>query len=203
MEKTESDFIAELGSSSAVPGGGSASAFAGAMAAALAGMVAGLTLGKKAYAGLSEEMERIIIEAREIADRLSVLVDEDSSSYLAVMRALKLPKETVEEKTERSEAILKAAEGAALVPLETMRLSLEALKLLETVALRGNANCATDAGVGALMAAAAAEGAYLNVMINLESLKDEAKVEKLGGEADELLRNCREKAEAIRKKLFG
>ena len=200
---TLKEFLRELSGDSAAPGGGSAAALSGAMAAALARMVAGLTVGKKAYEDASEIMAEVGQKAAHLVDILTSLVDRDAEAYLAVMEAFKLPRGDEGGKARRSQAIQAAMETAARVPLDTMRAVHEVARLLELAADKGNRNAVTDVAVGALLAAAGAEGAYRNVEINLKSLEDAEVAAEIRREADDSLEGCREAAEGIRRKLFG
>lgn len=198
-----SEFIDTLASDKPAPGGGSAAALAGCIAASLASMVAGLTIGKKQYMDVEEEMKQVQKKAQSLKDALLLLVDKDSQSYLDVMQAFRLPKESDEEKQTRLKAIQAATLEAAEVPLLTMKKTFEVVELLQICAEKGNRFACTDAGVGALMLVTASEGAYRNVMINLDSLKNQDDVNRLSTEAKNLLAQTKEEAEKIRQTLFG
>lgn len=177
------DFAAELASDKPAPGGGSASALAGALAAALASMVA----------QLSEGQSEVTDQAGELVTNLLNLVNRDTEAFNQVMEAFKLPKQTEEEKKLRRERIQAATRLAAEVPLQIMKSALQALELAREMALHGNKNCLSDAGVAGLLAAAACQGAAYNVLINLPSLKDaefvaEARwqVQEILGQADQV-----------------
>lgn len=167
-------FSEVLASKAPTPGGGCASALAGALAAALAAMVARTTAGSKKFADRAEQMGRIAAEADRLRLELLALVDEDARAFDQVMAAFRMPKETPEQQTARSEAIQQAYKGAALPPMQVCAQSLRVLELAVQVAEEGNPSAASDAGVGALLAAAALEGGALNVQINLGSIQDEA-----------------------------
>jgi glutamate formiminotransferase/formiminotetrahydrofolate cyclodeaminase len=173
------DFRASLASDAPTPGGGTASAAAGAMGASLLSMVLGLTLSKEKFAAVADELRPIADEADRAGARLETLMNEDAASFDAMVAARKLPKETEEEKAARSEAMQAAALHAAEVPMETARCSATLLSRVPLVAEKGNPNAASDAGVAALLLAAAAEGALLNVGINLGSIKDPAAVQAM------------------------
>ena len=170
----DNNFLDLLASSSPTPGGGSASALAGALAAGLTSMVCNLTIGKKKYEEVSEELTRVLQSSEELRQRLTKLVEEDSEAFNRVMAAFRLPKETPQEKETRSRQIEEATKGAAKVPLEVMEEALRVLELSQVVAEKGNPNSISDAGVAALLAWSAVEGADLNVEINLSSLKDKS-----------------------------
>jgi glutamate formiminotransferase / formiminotetrahydrofolate cyclodeaminase len=185
-------FVDEVSSESPAPGGGSVAALAGSLAAALAAMVANLTVGKKGYENAWDSMSDLAVQAQDVKARLVRAVDEDTQAFNAVMAAMKLPKGTAEEKAARDAAIQEGNKQAALVPLETARACLQALKLAGQ-AVSGNRNSASDAGVAALMAVAGLHGAALNVLINLGAIHDagfvatmKKEVASLRAEADRL-----------------
>ncbi len=165
-----SQFLDALADGSPTPGGGSAAAYAGAMGAALVAMVARLTLGKKKYADVNEQMLAILDEADVLQMRLTAAVEEDAAAFDKVMAAFRLPKGSEEEKAIRAAAINKATIHAAEVPLETARKSVRVIELAAQVAQLGNLNAITDAGTGAAMAQAALTSAGYNVRINILDL---------------------------------
>lgn len=167
--------FAELTASDApAPGGGSVAAAAGSLAAALAEMVANLTIGKEKYAGAEEEMKELAEKGRVIREKLIADIQRDSSSFNLYMAALKMPKDTEEEKAARREAMQNGLKEAAKVPLSVAETAAEIFPLSEAAAARGNANAVTDGLVSAMMARTAVLSALLNVKINLSSIKDEA-----------------------------
>jgi glutamate formiminotransferase/formiminotetrahydrofolate cyclodeaminase len=171
------DLIDALADGSPTPGGGSAAAYAGAMGAALVAMVARLTLGKKKYAEISEQMLAVLDEAEYLKKKLTNAVQEDSTAFDKVMSAFRLPKGSEEEKATRAAAIGKATLHAAEVPLETARFSLRVMELALQAAQIGNPNAITDAGTGAALALAALTGAGYNIRINALDLNtDEAEL---------------------------
>ena len=170
-EQTIAAFAEDLASANPSPGGGSAAAVSGVLAASLVRMVAGLTVGRKKYASVQNEMERIAEEATSLSRLLSELADRDARAYDGVMEAYKLPKSTEEVIKLRQEAITEALHHAAEVPLQTARAASQVLALAVLAAEKGNANAATDAGVGALLAYAAFQAASYNVMVNIGSLE--------------------------------
>jgi formiminotetrahydrofolate cyclodeaminase len=175
--KSLNHFLDELASSSPAPGGGSVAALSGALGVALISMVCRLTIGKKKYADVQQEMESVLRKAEELRSSFSKLADKDAEAFESVMKAFALPKETEEEKKMRAAAIEEATEKATLVPLEVAELCREALPLAKIVAEKGNTNSISDAGVSALMLHAACAAAALNVRINLSNLQDKSFVE--------------------------
>ncbi len=172
-EPVQDSFYDQVASSSPAPGGGSVSASAGALAAALTAMVCRLTVTKKQYAEVKEELCDIRDRADALRTELEKLIDDDKRAFNAVMDAFKLPKNTPEEIARRGEAVEKATRHAAEVPLTVMQKALEVLQLANKVAVKGNQNSVSDAGVAGLMGLTAIEGAGYNVRINLTSLKDQ------------------------------
>ena len=166
------EFCADLASPAPTPGGGTASAAAAAMGAALVSMVCALTLSKEKYRDSHEALAPVASEAAEAEARFRELADRDAAAFDAIVAARKLPKETEEEKSRRAEAIEAAGKLAAEVPMETARRAVNLLSRTALLAEKGNPNAASDAGVAALLLAAAAEGALLNVGINLGGISD-------------------------------
>ena len=168
------EFIDKVTGNDPVPGGGSVSALNGSLAASLAAMVANLTVGRKKYAEVNDEMEQISARMTEQSAKLLADVDRDAEAYDRVFAAFKLPKETDEEKAVRKEAIQRETKYAAEVPM------------IDAAARRGNSNAVTDATVAMMCARTAVIGALLNVRINLTSITDEAFVKTMTEEADRL-----------------
>lgn len=186
--------LSELTASSATaPGGGSISAMAGAYAASLACMVAKLTIGKKGYEGLEEQMGQIDQQAEILRVELLDEIQKDSESFNAYMVALALPKETEEERAARSAAMQDALKGACRVPLEVAGKCLGVLHLATVALEKGNKNTASDAMVGVLLARAAVIGAVNNVLINLGGIKDEAFVQRMKQACEALAEQANQK----------
>ena len=185
-ELTVKDFLNKVAGSDPVPGGGSIAALNGALASALAAMVANLTIGKKKYAEVQEDMQAIAQEAEELMTAFTADIDRDSDAYDRVFACFKMPKDTDEEKVARSTAIQEATKYAAQVPLEVARRACTLMPRIAEVALKGNQNAVTDACVAMMSARNAVLAAVLNVRINLTSLKDAELVARLQAEADGL-----------------
>ena len=162
-EKTITEFVNELSSSSPAPGGGSVAALCGSISAALSSMVANLTYGKKGYEDKWEEAKKLALDSQSLKDRFLDGVNKDTEAFNKVMEAIRLPKKTQEDKEKRLKAMEEANKKATLVPLSVLKYSYKALELAKTGALCGNTNAVSDAGVAALTAYAASEGAYYNV----------------------------------------
>lgn len=171
-EQAVKDFTALLASDAPAPGGGSAAALEGAMGAALTAMVCELTLGKERYAAHREEIAAIRDRAEALRKALLEAMDQDTEAFLQVSRAFALPKATEEEKAARSAAIQRGLALCTQTPLRVMELAAEALALTASLPGRFNESAASDLGVAALSLGACARGAWLNVLINVGSLKD-------------------------------
>jgi len=171
-DKTLADFLNELASNSPAPGGGSVAALSGALGAALTSMVCNLTIGKKRYLEVSEEISNVLKKSESLRKTFAELIDKDTEVFNKVMEAYGLPKDTDVQKDERRKAIEEATKQATAVPLEVIRNCLRALELTRVVAQKGNRNSISDAGVAALILKTASDGAALNVRINLNSIND-------------------------------
>ena len=191
-----SSFLSELSSSSPAPGGGSVAALSGSLAAALDSMVCQLTLGKKKYEDVQDEISDMSHQIKKLQRRLTELIDEDTNAFNDVMTAFKMPKATEKEKKKRSEAIQKGYKKAAEIPLETAKTAKKVLHLSIDVAKKGNKNSITDAGVAALLGYTAVHAAALNVEINLGSIKDTDFVKQMNEEL-QLLRDESEKEKSM------
>ncbi len=185
VDKTIIDFLDELSSDSAVPGGGSSAALSGAMGAALGSMVARLTLKKEALSPVHAQAEEILDACEQSKERLIQLIDEDSQAFSEVMSAFRLPKLTPEEQEHRKEMIQKAFRRATEVPLETAKIALNVLRKMTRLVEIGYKGAISDCASGAQMLSAAIQSALMNVRINLESLKDETFVSQCTKEISE------------------
>ncbi len=193
------EFANKLSLDSPTPGGGSAAALCGALSAALSSMVANLTVGKKSYESVDQEMKKSAVKAQILKDELLRAVDEDTRAFNKVMDASRLPKATEEQAKEKEAAVEKASKEATLVPLSVLEKSISLLELAKIVALKGNRNSLSDAGVAGLIAEAAAQGAYYNVKINLPGIQDDAFKEEISKKADSLEEKASELGEELRR----
>ena len=175
-EMSVAEMAAMTASNSPAPGGGSIAAMTGAFSAALSAMVASLTIGKKAYADVKDEMQEVIDKAEELRLELLDAIQKDSESFDAFIAALGMPKDTDEEKAARTAAMQKSLKEAAEVPYQTAVTAARVMPLAEIVVQKGNAKAVTDGLVSAMMARTAVRSALLNVRINLESINDAAYV---------------------------
>ena len=197
IDLTVEGFANETASESPAPGGGSISAYMGALGAALGTMVANLSAHKAGWDDRWEEFSDVAEKGRVLIDRLLNLVDEDTDAFNRIMAVFSMPKSTPEEKEARAAALEAATLYATEVPLRTMKTAYEVFDITEAMAVKGNPNSVTDAGVGALAARAAVLGAQLNVKINAAGLKDRAKAEAILAEAEEIAKKANERENAI------
>jgi len=192
-------FSNETLSESPAPGGGSVAAYVGALGAALGSMVANLSAHKRGWDDRWEEFSEWAEKGKQFHDRLLKLVDEDTAAFNAIMEAFSLPKNTDQDKKNRSAAIQAATKHAIEVPFEVMQIASHSLEVIHAMAEIGNPNSVSDAGVGALCARTAVYGAYLNVRINAGSLADKVFAGDILYKAAQLLQETLEKESEILK----
>jgi formiminotetrahydrofolate cyclodeaminase len=183
---TVNEFLLVTAGNDPVPGGGSVSALCGALSAALSQMVSLLTIGKKKYADVEENMKELSAVFHSYLEEFTQYIDKDSDAYDAVFAAFQLPKETDGEKAVRAQKIQEATKIAAEIPLQVARKACTIMDFIPIVAKTGNQNAVTDACVSMMCARTAVLGALLNVRINLSSIQDAEYVDKLRNEADVL-----------------
>ncbi|MDO4617824.1 MAG: cyclodeaminase/cyclohydrolase family protein [Lachnospiraceae bacterium] len=181
------EFVEVLSSKAPVPGGGGASALVGAIGAALSNMVGSLTVGKKKYAPVEEEIKALMEKTTELQNRLLQLVEKDAEVFEPLSKAYGLPSGTEEEKAEKAKVMEACLKEGASAPLDIMRTICEVIKMIGVFAEKGSVLAVSDAGVSAAFCAAALKGASLNVYINTKSMKDRAYAEKLNAEVKEML----------------
>ena len=172
VDRNVTEFVDLMASDAPAPGGGSAAALEGALGAALTAMVCALTLGKKKYA----DVQDLAAESQKKADSLKArfvdVIDRDTEAFNAVSAVFAMPKDTDEEKAARKAAMQEALKGCTKTPFEMMELACQALELTRSVVGKLNASAASDLGCAALSLKAAIQGAWLNVLINIGSLKN-------------------------------
>lgn len=186
------EFLKQTSSSAPTPGGGGIAALTAATAAALASMVGELTKHKKGYESVQSPMDDLIAKAIALRDQALQLIDDDATVFNAFMEALRLPKDTDEQKKVRQSALQEAYRQAAMVPLQIAELSYALFDLAEIAVQHGNKSVITDGAMVAINARAAVKAAILNVRINLSGIKDvdyvqsvETKLEQLAHDLDE------------------
>ncbi|MCC8064181.1 MAG: cyclodeaminase/cyclohydrolase family protein [Clostridiales bacterium] len=196
-------FLEALSTKAAVPGGGSASALVGAVGIALGNMVGSLTVGKKKYAAVEEEMQQLNREAAALRVRLEELVTADAEAFAPLSKAYGLPSATPEEQAHKAAVMEEAMDGACAVPMDIMRTCCKAIALIEAYAAKGSVMAVSDAGVAAACCKAALQGASLNVFINTRSMADRAKADSLNREAEELLATWCPRADKVFQDVMG
>ena len=186
-DKTLVTFLDALASSAPAPGGGSVAALSGALGAALVSMVCNLTLGKKKYAAVEPQIAALVEQSEALRHELAELLEADVKAYTGVSKAYGMPRETDEQKAARSAAIQEALKGATVVPMQILETCCRVLDLCTPAAEMGNVYAVSDAGVAALMAEAGLRSAALNVIININAIKDQAFAGEMREKMDALL----------------
>jgi methenyltetrahydrofolate cyclohydrolase len=190
-------FLDDLASERPTPGGGGAAAVCGAIGAALVSMVANLTIGKKNYEAVWEDLEAVNAKAEALRADLTGAIEEDVVAFNSVIGAYGLPRATNEEKAKRAASIQAALKDATLAPLRAVKACFEVIRLSAAAAEKGNLNVISDAGVAVLAANAGLRSAALNVFINAKSIKDRDFAEKLLAEVNALLEQAAETTESV------
>lgn len=190
-------FIEALASKDPTPGGGGASACIGALAAALGSMVANLTVGKKKYADVEAGMYISLERLEALRERLLELIEEDARAFAPLAASYGMPRETPKEQQAKEQAMQAALINACEVPLEIMHQCDQVIQETEFLAARGSRLALSDAGVAAVFAKAALQGASLNVFINTASMADKKQAQRYNGEAERLIRESSATADTI------
>lgn len=202
-DQTVTSFVDLMASDAPAPGGGSAAALEGALGAALTAMVCALTQGKKKYAEHAELTAEVGEKAQMMKAQYVDVIDRDTEAFNAVSAVFAMPKDTDEEKAARSAAMQEALKGCTKTPFEMMELAAKALELTDSVVGRSNASAASDLGCAALSLKAAIQGAWLNVLINIGGLKDQAFAEQYRAEGEALLKKALPLADSIYEKVLN
>ena len=200
---TVTEFTALLASDAPAPGGGSAAALEGAIGAALTAMVCGLTKGKKKFAEFNDLAVEAEVKALALKDRFIDVMDRDTEAFNVVSAAFGMPKATDEEKAARSAAIQKGLEGCTATPFEMMEIALETLELTDSILGKSNDSAASDLGVSALSLRAAIQGAWLNVLINIGSLKNKELAEDYRVKGEAMLAKALPLADKVYETVLG
>jgi formiminotetrahydrofolate cyclodeaminase len=182
-DRSCAEFACALAAKTAVPGGGGAAAYAGALAAALCSMVGNFTAGKKQYAAVEQDVQRMLADGEAVRARLLALVDEDAAAFLPLSRAYGMPADD----PARADTLEQCTKDALAAPLDMMREIARAVELLEEMKEKGSRMLASDVGCGAALAAAAMRAASMNVFVNTKALADRGYAAAVEAEADGLL----------------
>ena len=200
-EMVTEEFLAELSSKKPTPGGGGAAALGGAAGVSLGQMVINLTLGKKKYADVEEEMKELLEQLETLKAEFLHLADEDARVFAPLAAAYGLPGTTDEEKKRKAEVLEGHLLTASLVPLHVMEDAQKALVIMDILAEKGSRMAVSDVGVGVRFIRTALTGAVMNVWINTKSMKDREKAEELNRQADEMMRSGTAAADAVYQKV--
>ncbi len=187
IKKTIEQYLDEIASSAPTPGGGNVAAFCGALASSLGIMVCNLTIGKKKYADVEKDIEEAKEKLNTYQKNFLILAEKDNEAFNKVMESYKLPKENEEQAEKRKKEIQNATLEAAAIPMEVLKNCSAVFIHIKTVAEKGNRNSISDAGVAATLIGAAANGAYLNILINLGSLDNKTIAHEILKSANALL----------------
>ena len=196
------EYVKELGSKAPVPGGGGASAVAGALSAALAGMVCNLTVGKKSYIAVEDDVKRILEDMNKHMESFIRLSDKDAEVFYPLSQAYGFKPQNNEEKKLHEENMEKLLFNAAMVPLDIMKEAYSMLGAIDFLAKKGSKLAVSDAGVAVSMLRSAVCGAMMNVVINVKYMKDRIKAQNILDEASELLENTMNKADIIYREVL-
>ncbi|HHU68953.1 MAG TPA: cyclodeaminase/cyclohydrolase family protein [Thermoanaerobacterales bacterium] len=197
-DSTINDFLNRLNSTAPTPGGGSAAALTSAVAAGLCGMTAKMTVGKKGYESVEENMKGCIKEIDKLIQELKQLIDEDTQAFEKVLDAYKLPKANKESAALREKAVQEALIGAAFVPLKIGEKSLKVIEIALLLSEEGNKNVITDGAAAVFLAYAAVEVSIINARINNASIKDDEVKEQIENSTIRL----ENKAKDLKDKLY-
>ena len=196
------EYINELGSKAPVPGGGGTSAVAGALSAALAGMVCNLTVGKKSYMSVEDDVKKILEDMNRHMESFIKLSDKDAEVFYPLSQAYGFKPQNDEEKKLHEENMEKLLFDAAMVPLDIMKEAYGMLGDIDFLAKKGSKLAVSDAGVAVSMLRSAVCGAMMNVVINVKYMKDRIKAQNLLDEASEILENTMNKADIIYREVL-
>ena len=200
---TIQEFLDVLSSKEPVPGGGGASALAGALGNALGQMVANLTIGKKKYALVEDEIKELAERMKGIQGQFTQLADQDAKVFAPLAKCYSLPSDTEEEKAYKAEVMEARLLDASLVPMEIMEKAAEMLEIMDILADKGSRMAVSDVGVGVQFIRTALLGAVMNVYINTKSMKNRGKAEEMNEKAERLIREGTEAADRIYQKVLG
>lgn len=196
-KKTCEEFVEVLASKAPVPGGGGASALVGAIGVALANMVGSLTVGKKKYAEVEDEMQELMHQCQSLEKDLLRLIARDAEVFEPLSKAYGMPRETEEEKVKKAEVMAVVLKEACSVPFEIMEKCCAAIDLMDTFAKKGSRLAVSDAGCGAICCKAALQAASLNVFINTKAMQDRDYAEEINEKANGMLALYTEKADKV------
>ncbi|MFT7462815.1 MAG: formiminotetrahydrofolate cyclodeaminase [Pseudohongiellaceae bacterium] len=190
IESTLIEFCEMAAGRTATPGGGSIAACLGALGAAMGQMAAKFTTGRKGFEEAQGDLRAEIMELEVLRRQGLALIEEDAGAFDGVSSAYSLPKSTDVEKSKRKAAIQEALYAAMQPPLETCRMAVAGLEILEKLRLHTNPNLISDVAVGAYALAASFRSGWINVAINLSALRDARLVDEVRSEGSDLAARC-------------
>ncbi len=196
------EYTQALSGKDAVPGGGGTAALTAALAISLGNMVASLTVGKKKYAAVEQDMQDLKAKGEALREEFLLMIDQDAAAFSPLAKAYSLPKETKEQREYRDVIMEEALRQAALAPMEVMRRGTEVVALLEEAAAKGSRLAVSDAGCGAALIAAAVKSAALNVLINTKMMKDRDLARELNSELLDIVEEYTKRAEKIYQDVY-
>ena len=202
-EKKISEYLEVLSSKAPVPGGGGASALAGALGNALGQMVVNLTVGKKKYAEVEEEMQEYLERLKTMQQEFLHLSDRDAEVFAPLAECYRLPSATPEEKEHKDAVMEEKLLDASMVPVEIMEKSLELLEILDVLADKGSRMAVSDVGVAVQFTRTALLGAVMNVYINTKSIKNREKAEEINQKAKRMIKIGTSQADEIYEKVLA
>ena len=199
LNKTVTEFTEAQASKAAVPGGGGACALVGAIGIALGDMVGELTVGKKKYAGVEEDVKALMARAQELRVKLLACVNKDAEAFEPLSRAYGIPKDD----PSRDEVMEKCLRDAAAAPLEILDLCCEAIELQREFAAKGSVLAVSDAATGAVLCQGAMYGAAVNVKVNTKAMKDRDYADRINAHVDAQMEKYRKMAEQVYEDVYG
>lgn len=201
-EKKICEYLEVLSSKAPVPGGGGASALAGALGNALGQMVVNLTVGKKKYAEVEEEMQEYLEHLKTMQQEFLHLSDRDAEVFAPLAECYRLPSATLEEKEHKETVMEEKLLDASMVPVEIMEKALELLEILDVLADKGSRMAVSDVGVAVQFTRTALLGAVMNVYINTKSMKNREKAEEINQNAKRMIKIGISQADEIYEKVL-
>ena len=202
-EKKICEYLEVLSSKAPVPGGGGVSALAGALGNALGQMVVNLTVGKKKYAEVEEEMQEYLERLKTMQQEFLHLSDRDAEVFAPLAECYRLPSATPEEKEHKETVMEEKLLDASMVPVEIMEKALELLEILDVLADKGSRMAVSDVGVAVQFTRTALLGAVMNVYINTKSMKNREKAEEINQGAKRMIKIGTSQADEIYEKVLA
>ena len=195
------DFAAKLASKEPVPGGGGVAALAGSLGAALASMVANYSIGKKKFLGMEAKHQEIIDKSCDLMNKLMALIDEDAENFAPLSKAYGMPSATEEEKAEKEKVLQQCLLVAASGPVKIVEYVYDAIKIQEELVDISTKIIISDVGCAVQMLKAALYSANLNVIVNMNSIKDEKYVAETSAKCNKMVAEGTQIADKVYNKV--